>query len=180
LVVPALSLEVKSASIYKRSRDPGGWECISSLSFQHMEQYGGNADSTMMGRLMVGWYIFDDYYQLTDDSPVYAASLFLHPSLRKRYLTTIWAHQPGFIEPAIQRTRDLWQQYKPTATTAAHLAALTPYQRHERKMHGYDDLKDEFERFIEVNLLPTIRNRQLISLGVTPLHREVFCPRLVA
>jgi hypothetical protein len=33
---PALSLEVKSASIYKRSRDPGGWECISSLSFQQV------------------------------------------------------------------------------------------------------------------------------------------------
>jgi hypothetical protein len=147
---------------------------------QAMEQYGGNADSTMMERLMVGWYKFDDYYQLTDDSPVYAASLLLHPSLRKRYLTTNWAHQPGFIEPAIQKTRDLWQQYKPTAITAAHLAALTPYQRHERKMYGYDDLKDEFERFIEVNLLPSIRNRQLISLGVTPLHREVLRPRLVA
>jgi choline transport protein len=26
LIIPALSLEVKSASIYKRSRDPGGWE----------------------------------------------------------------------------------------------------------------------------------------------------------
>jgi hypothetical protein len=47
-------------------------------------------------------------------------------------------------------------------------------------MYGYDDLKDEFERFIEVNLLPIIRNRQLISLGVTPLHREVLRPRLVA
>jgi hypothetical protein len=38
LIVPALSLEVKSASIYKRSSDPGGWECISSLSFQQKRQ----------------------------------------------------------------------------------------------------------------------------------------------
>ena len=68
----------------------------------------------MVNHLLVSWYKFDDYYKLTDDAPVYATALLLHPSLREHYLRNNWTHQKQYINPAIQAARKLWEAYKPS------------------------------------------------------------------
>jgi hypothetical protein len=49
-------------------------------------------DITMFNRIMTCFYSFDKYYKKTDDIPAYAASILLHPSLRKAYLNSQWSH----------------------------------------------------------------------------------------
>jgi hypothetical protein len=34
----------------------------------------------LLGCIFTSWHVFDKYYQLSDESPVYAAALILHPS----------------------------------------------------------------------------------------------------
>ena len=43
-------------------------------------------DTEFHNAIMRAWYAFDKYYSLTDEVPVYAAALLLHPSGRKRYI----------------------------------------------------------------------------------------------
>jgi hypothetical protein len=40
----------------------------------------------MLTRILTGWFKFDKYYKLTDDTAAYAASILLHPELQKVYL----------------------------------------------------------------------------------------------
>jgi hypothetical protein len=40
--------------------------------------------------ILTSWYVFDKYYQLSDESPVYAAALILHPSQRKAHIIKNW------------------------------------------------------------------------------------------
>lgn len=36
--------------------------------------------------VITSWFALDKYYKLTDESPLYATTLLLHPSYRKQYL----------------------------------------------------------------------------------------------
>jgi hypothetical protein len=40
----------------------------------------------MLTRILASWLKFDKHYKLTDDTAVYAASILLHPELRRVYL----------------------------------------------------------------------------------------------
>jgi hypothetical protein len=89
-----------------------------------------------MGRLLISWYKFDDYYKLTDDAPVYAAATLLHPSLRERYLTSQWAHQSTYIDPAINAARKLWSNYKTASSTGPNpQEELSAHQRWKRRVY---------------------------------------------
>lgn len=64
-------------------------EVLSNMDFlvthydETKAQYTEQGNIRMVNRLLVSWYKFDDYYKLTDDAPVYATALLLHPSLRE-------------------------------------------------------------------------------------------------
>jgi hypothetical protein len=66
-----------------------------------------NNNPQMLTRILTGWFKFDKYYSLTDDTAVYVASILLHPELRRVYLEKSWDHQKQYIEPAIRAVRDM-------------------------------------------------------------------------
>ena len=46
----------------------------------------------MLTRILTGWFKFDKYYRLTDDTAAYAASILLYFELQKVYLEKCWDH----------------------------------------------------------------------------------------
>ncbi|KAJ6436618.1 hypothetical protein O9K51_10864 [Purpureocillium lavendulum] len=86
---------------------------------------------TMTDRIMTSWYKFDDYYRRTDDSPVYAAAILLHPSLRRAHLHEAWKDQSQYIGPAVEAVRKLWEDYKPrqVPTINEDLSAYEAYKQ---------------------------------------------------
>jgi len=69
----------------------------------------------MMSRLLTCWYKLDKYYTLTDQSPICAAAVLLHPVLRKAYLDENWKGKTRWIKAAVDAARLLWQrEYKTT------------------------------------------------------------------
>lgn len=56
------------------------------------------------------WSVLRKYYELSDATPAYAASLLLHPSFRLSYVKKNW--QGSWVEPTLEQVRSLWQAYK--------------------------------------------------------------------
>jgi hypothetical protein len=59
----------------------------------------------MPTRTLASWFKLDKYYKLTDDTAVYAASILLHPELRRVYLEKSWDHQKSYIPAAARAVR---------------------------------------------------------------------------
>ncbi|KID86969.1 Ribonuclease H-like protein, partial [Metarhizium majus ARSEF 297] len=64
-------------------------------------------DSRMIRAIEMGWFILDKYYNLTEETPVYAAALLLDPSRRAAYIRKNWP--VAWVEPAIESANALWQ-----------------------------------------------------------------------
>lgn len=128
----------------------------------------------MTTRILASWFKFDKYYQLTDDSPIYAAAVLLNPALRRAYLDSAWSHQTAYIEPAVEQAREMWtQSFKPmvTTTTEEALAAIKdPFQRFRAKATGFVSIKDEFDDFINVSVSTFLFLRMLISSSKANPH----------
>ncbi|KAM3537959.1 hypothetical protein ARSEF1564_009122 [Beauveria bassiana] len=116
-----------------------------------MKRYQGNV--TMTDRIMTSWYKFDDYYTRTDDSPVYAAAILLHPSLRMAHMTEAWKDQAQYIEPAIRAVRTLWEDFKPEKEHEVE-EDLSAYEAYKKRIYQSSSTYDEFDRFIEGSALP--------------------------
>jgi hypothetical protein len=116
-----------------------------------MEQFRHNI--TMIDRIMTSWYKFDDYYSRTDDTPVYAAAILLHPSLREAHLKEAWKDQPQYISPAIQAVRRLWDDFKPQQEPEIE-EDLSAYEAYKKRIYQKSSCHDEFSRFIEGPTLP--------------------------
>ncbi len=57
--------------------------------------------------IMMCWYAFDKWFLATEETPVYAAAVLLHPSRRLRYLQQHWPTRWYF--DAERQARDLWK-----------------------------------------------------------------------
>ncbi|RKK10689.1 hypothetical protein BFJ65_g14684 [Fusarium oxysporum f. sp. cepae] len=110
-------------------------------------------DITMADRIMTSWYKFDDYYKRTDDSPVYAAAILLHPSLRRAHLDEAWKNQSHYIAPAIDAVRKLWEGFKPVQVLEME-EDLSAYEAYKKRIYQQSSSHDEFDRFIEGPPLP--------------------------
>jgi hypothetical protein len=64
-------------------------------------------DSRMIRAIEMGWFVLDKYYNLTEETPVYAAALLLDPSRRAAYIRKNWP--VAWVEPAIESANALWQ-----------------------------------------------------------------------
>ena len=67
----------------------------------------GSRDLRMVRAIEMGWFILDKYYNLTDETPAYAAALLLDPSRRAAYIRKNWP--ATWVEPAIEAARKLWE-----------------------------------------------------------------------
>jgi hypothetical protein len=109
----------------------------------------------MVSSINMGWWVLSKYYQQSDEAPVYAAALLLHPSRRKRYIDINW--EAEWQEPAIKAARSLWAHYRNLPVMSSNLGTSKAQSRRETT---YDLLaksldvteaipdEDEFERFI--------------------------------
>jgi hypothetical protein len=116
-------------------------------------------NSQMLTRILTGWFKFDKYYRLADDTAVYAASILLHPELRKVYLEKSWDHQKQYIEPAVRAVRKVWKKYfKPESSTILIVDLDTikdPVRRWRLELTQTNAVIEEFEDFIKVRCSTT-------------------------
>lgn len=103
----------------------------------------------------MGWWVLSKYYAASDETPVYATALLLHPEKRRKYVDRHW--EKDWREPAIAAARQYWAKYKdlPVASTpATNLGGgqreLSTYERLKQSMSVLDGAGDEddFERFV--------------------------------
>jgi hypothetical protein len=83
------------------------------------------------------WAKLADYYELTEDSPVYSAATVLNPSFKWAYMEKTWEDKAEWIERAKSRVGQLWREsYKSTSS----LPVLRPGSAEEpttRRLNGY-------------------------------------------
>jgi len=113
-----------------------------------------NNNPQMLTRILTGWFKFDKYYSLTDDTAVYVASILLHPELRRVYLEKSWDHQKQYIEPAIRAVRDMWKRYFKSESSGTSMLDLDiikdPIRRRRLELLRANTVVEEFEDFINV------------------------------
>ena len=142
---------------------------------QQKEEYKNNPQMT--SRVLASWFKFDKYYQLTDDSPIYAAAVLLNPALRRSYLDSAWSHQTAYIEPTVERAREMWAKSfncKTSTTAEEALAAIQdPFQRFRAKATGSHSIKDEFDDFIHATPHP-IGSQSPLEWWLEPPRQAVY------
>jgi hypothetical protein len=83
------------------------------------------------------WAKLANYYELTEDSPVYSAATVLNPSFKWAYMEKTWEDKTEWIERAKSQVGHLWRQlYKSTSS----LLVLQPGSAEEpttRRLNGY-------------------------------------------
>ncbi|PNP73637.1 hypothetical protein FNYG_13019 [Fusarium nygamai] len=154
-------------------------EVIGSMDFlithykAAMQQF--QHDITMADRIMTSWYKFDDYYKRTDDSPVYAAAILLHPNLRRAHLDEAWKDQSHYIAPAIDAVRKLWEGVKPVQVLEME-EDLSAYEAYKKRIYQQSSSHDELDQFIEGPPLP-IGASSALSWWLEPTQQTSY-PRL--
>ncbi|KAF5482903.1 putative AC9 transposase [Colletotrichum fructicola] len=63
-------------------------EYINSIS--NLEEMGSSGQQYLRTSINNGWKKLDEYYALTEESPLYAAALLLHPGFNMKYLEKNW------------------------------------------------------------------------------------------
>lgn len=72
-----------------------------------------NNNPFMKASIETGWEKINKYYKITEESPVYAASIMLNPTWKLAYFDVHWAEHPTWLSRAKKDVRSLWnKQYK--------------------------------------------------------------------
>ena len=96
----------------------------------------------MLHCIDMGWFVLNKYYAITDESPVYAATLLLNPSKRARYIERNW--DASWHASAIGNARTLWEEkYKGQGQSDATLALSDVSTSSQRPRNELDLLFDE-------------------------------------
>jgi hypothetical protein len=83
------------------------------------------------------WAKLADYYEMTEDSPVYSAATVLNPSLKWGYMERTWEDKTDWIERAKSRVGQLWRDtYKPTPSCLVLRPGSAP-ESTTRRPNGY-------------------------------------------
>jgi hypothetical protein len=101
------------------------------------EKYKDNQQ--VLGCVLTSWYVFDKYYQLSDESPVYAAALILHPSRRKAHILKNWPK--AWHKKIFNGVKKLWADDYKGRLPKNPMSPLVP----EAEPDEYDRLAQELE-----------------------------------
>ncbi|KJZ68326.1 hypothetical protein HIM_12281 [Hirsutella minnesotensis 3608] len=104
----------------------------------HIEAARNTTDIPHLATMMeTAWAKLADYYELTEDSPVYSAATVLNPSLKWTYMEKTWEDRQEWIERAKARVGQLWRdEYKPASQCC--ITRPIPEQRPDAKRpNGY-------------------------------------------
>ena len=151
---------------------------LDSLSYHFKEQSTlHKANPSFTQSIITGWYAFDKFYKLIDQSAAYTASVLLHPSYRRAYLQASW--HKDWIEPGIGRARALWQRYKKEEEAddiidsehlSQHQRWLATIQAKQKRLKG--GAQDEFDRFI--NAPSDIITVSVLDWWLEPSQRRTY------
>ncbi|EXU94461.1 hAT family dimerization domain protein, partial [Metarhizium robertsii] len=142
------------------------------------EFYKDNASTK--ARILTSHLIFDKYYNITDRAPLYAASILLHPSLRRSYLDKQWAalstkNETPYIENAVKATTSLWEKYKPQdgeAEGSSKRGELSSFDVFMQSVLQDNSTCDEFERFIKGDMYPNLQQFAIDVFTIPPMSAE--------
>jgi hAT family C-terminal dimerisation region len=111
---------------------------------KHMEkslvQHRTNKDMTR--RIQQAVTKFDDYYRKTDNSPLYAAALILHPNRRTKYAKIWW--KKDYQKAMLPKVKELWTKYRDSAATINIVPYETPDITASKELDEFDRIKMEF------------------------------------
>lgn len=96
-------------------------------------------DKEFSSRIRKGWEAFDKYYSQTDDCPLYAAALILHPSRRTKYIRANW--EAKWQKPVLKKVKELWEFYRERSPSL-------PISLYERSP-GQDQDLDVFDQIVQ-------------------------------
>ena len=92
--------------------------------------------------------MFDKYYSKTDESPLYACALILHPRCRTKYIRANW--KPRWQRPVLKKVKELWVSYRDGEN---EIFIPSP---HSSREEDRNDHLDEYDRAVQ-NLRKYIR-----------------------
>ncbi|KAF6513165.1 hypothetical protein HZS61_007895 [Fusarium oxysporum f. sp. conglutinans] len=141
--------------------------CLSYLSRRLRDDYGElysskeNHDPHMVHCIDMGWFVLNKYYNLSDQTPVYAAALLLDPSKRRKYIERNW--QESWHAPAIAAAQQIWlDEYNAAPIPESLRVPLDVSSSSGRQHNELDELlsdiavtgpilddADDFETFID-------------------------------
>ncbi|KAF5988483.1 high-osmolarity-induced transcription protein 1 [Fusarium bulbicola] len=135
----------------------------------------------LVGPVLTSWHVFDKYYQLSDESPAYAAALILHPSRGKALTQKNWPK--AWHKKIFTGVKKLWEdEYKnlPTVYTTPSIVPVLELDEYdllaqELNVIGTEPDVDEYE---------TYTSQPPIPIDCSPLvwwlrdEQKERCPRL--
>lgn len=116
--------------------------------------------AALLAAINTSWIAFNKYYELSDDVPVHAAAVLLHPGCRKAYMDKVWKRR--WIKPGIERAKKLFEtRYRqsamksPASDAVGQNGAQTAWDFHRNRLLQSltSRSQDEFTAFI--NATPT-------------------------
>ena len=132
--------------------------------FKHaMEKYKDHQH--LLGCILTSWNIFGKYYRLSDDNPVYASALILHPSRRKAHILKNWPK--AWHKKAFNNVKKLWEdEYKGLAMIDDPSLIIT-----EQEPDKYDILAQELDVVgtSTIDEYETFTSQVPISIDCSPL-----------
>ena len=108
------------------------------------------SDKDFTSRIQKGWEVFDLYYSRTDVTPLYAATLVLHPGRRTEYIKTNWSAK--WIKPNLKKVEKLWEDYRekalvPLLTTLYNKVQYKPEE--EKELDVFDRIGQDLGKYIQ-------------------------------
>jgi hypothetical protein len=114
----------------------------------------------LLGPVLTSWHVVDKYYQLSDESPAYAAALILHPSRGKAHIQKDWPK--AWRKKIFTGVKKLWEdEYKnlptvyttPSIVPALELDEYDPLAQ-ELNVIGTEPDVDEYETYTSQPPIP--------------------------
>jgi hypothetical protein len=106
---------------------------------QAMEDQESSHNQVLCVQINQGWDKLDKYYQATDDSTAYVASLVLHPAFTWKWLEIVWRDKPHWITSAKRKMLQLWQQYSSISIAPAQVSSTQINRRSTSRLFDLDD-----------------------------------------
>ena len=94
--------------------------------------------------VQLGWEKLDEYYKLTDKSPVYLAALCLYPKYKWKFIHNKWSHKK-WIKNGEAAVEKLWSKYKVMKQKQpCKKSRLTEFMDEDLSDSDDDEEKDEY------------------------------------
>ncbi|KJZ71564.1 hypothetical protein HIM_09033 [Hirsutella minnesotensis 3608] len=119
------------------------WEIIQGFEFllEVLEDYKQLAAKLpdaehLRININLGWEKLNKYYSRLDETPIYYASLALHPTFRWGYFENEWKGNSDWINKAKRIVREIWEREYRDLPIAMDSSADAPLPKRPRKYHN--------------------------------------------